>query len=309
MMGRMNWSVWETVEHHDLEFTDIIYEKKHHPDLWGGQARITINRPERYNAFTERTQDEVFRAFYDASHDRRVVAVVVTGAGDHFGVGGDVEWERTDMRQMFWRRYTLDRLVRMCRKPVIAMVKGFCIGASNHLAYCCDFTIAADNAVFGQNGPRVSSPADGFIIPYLVRVVGAKKAREMWMLCRRYSASEALEMGLVNTVVGLDQLEPEVDRWCEEMLALSPGCLEILKASFDWELDTMPQVGLISNWLYHDWFDSPEAREGPAAFQEKRPPNYWRLRQAEAEARARVDEETAHSSRDSNGESPEGSTA
>jgi naphthoate synthase/2-ketocyclohexanecarboxyl-CoA hydrolase len=256
-----------------------MYEKKYHEDLWGGVARITINRPDRLNAFTEQTQEEIFRAIYDASHDRRLVAVILTGAGDHFGVGGDIAWERTGLREMFWRRYTLDRLVRLCRKPVIAMVRGFCIGASNHLAYCCDFTIADDTAVFGQNGPRVSSPADGFILPYLVRVVGAKKAREIWMLCRRYSASEALDMGLVNTVVPIDQLEAEVDRWCEEMLGLSPGCLEILKASFDWELDTMPQVGSISNWLYPDWFDSPEGREGAAAFQEKRRPDFWRIRQ------------------------------
>lgn len=277
----MDWSEWQPAEGDELTFTDVIYEKKYHRELWGGQARITINRPERYNAFTENTQEEVFRAFYDASHDRRIVAVVFTGAGDHFGVGGDIEWERTGLREMFWRRYTLDRLVRLCRKPVIAMVKGFCIGASNHFAYCCDFTIAADTAVFGQNGPRVSSPADGFIIPYLVRVVGAKKAREIWMLCRRYSASEALEMGLVNTVVPNERLEEEVDRWCDEMLRLSPGCLEILKASFDWELDAMPQLGSMSNWLYHDWFDSPEGREGPIAFQEKRTPDYWRLRREE----------------------------
>ena len=280
----MTWTEWQTVESEELAFSDIVYEKKYHSRLWGGQARITINRPERYNAFTEGTQDELFRAFYDASHDKRMGVVVLTGAGDHFGAGGDIEWEQWAMREMFWRRYTLDRLVRMCRKPVIAMVRGLCIGASNHLAYCCDFTIAADNAVFGQNGPRVSSPADGFILPYLVRVVGAKKAREIWMLCRRYSASEALDMGLVNTVVALPHLEAEVDKWCEEILSLSPGCVEILKASFDAEIDTMPEIGLMSNWLYHDWFDSPEGREGAQAFLAKRKPAHWRIRKAEVEA-------------------------
>lgn len=284
----MTWTEWRAVGGEDLEFSDIIYEKKYHDDLWGGQARITVNRPERYNAFTEDTQDEMFRAFYDASHDKRIAAVVVTGAGEHFGAGGDVEWEQWAMREIFWRRYTLDRLVRMCRKPVIAMVQGFCIGASHHLAYCCDFTIAADTAVFGQNGPRVSSPADGFILPYLVRVVGAKKAREIWMLCRRYSAFEALEMGLVNAVVAPSRLEEEVDKWCEEMLNLSPGCLEILKASFDAEIDSMPEVGLMSNWLYHDWFDSPEGQEGANAFLSKRRPQHWRIRQAEVEAAQRA---------------------
>jgi naphthoate synthase/2-ketocyclohexanecarboxyl-CoA hydrolase len=284
----MGWSAWKRVSGDELAFSDIVYEKKYHSDFWGGLARITTNRPERYNAMTRHTHDEMLRAFDDASHDPQVVAVVLTGAGDHFGVGGDVDDERRTLREQFVRGFTVDRLVRMCRKPVIAMVKGFCIGASHHLAYCCDFTIAAENAVFGQNGPRVSSPADGFMLPYLVRVVGAKKAREIWMLCRRYSASEALEMGLVNTVVALDQLEAEVDRWSEEMLALSPGCLEILKASFDWELDTMPQLGVMSNWLYPDWFDSPEGQEGARAFLEKRAPAHWRIRQAETELRQRV---------------------
>lgn len=280
----MSWTSWEQVQGEGLDFTDIIFEKKYHDDYWGGVARVTVNRPERYNAFNMRTQDEMFRAIYDASHDRRIAAVVLTGAGDHFGTGGDVEWEQWGLREQFYWRYSPNRLVRICRKPVIAMVKGFCIGGSHHLAYCCDFTIAADNAVFGQNGPRVSSPADGFIMPYLARVVGAKKAREIWMLCRRYSASEALQMGLVNTVVPLDKLEEEVDRWCEEMLTVSPGCLEVLKASFDWELDNMPQLGLIANALYHDFFDSPEGKEGALAFMAKRPPAHWKLRQVEVEA-------------------------
>ncbi|HYM49876.1 MAG TPA: enoyl-CoA hydratase-related protein [Candidatus Limnocylindrales bacterium] len=293
----MGWTAWERVEGDGLDFTDVVYEKKYHTELWGGPARITVNRPGRYNAMTQHTHGEMLRAFDDAGHDPRVVAVVLTGAGDHFGVGGDVEDEQRTLREQFVRGFTLDRLVRLCRKPVIAMVKGFCIGASHHLAYCCDFTIAADNAVFGQNGPRVSSPADGFILPYLVRVVGAKKAREIWMLCRRYSASEALEMGLVNTVVALDRLEDEVDRWCEEMLGLSPGCLEILKASFDWEIDTMPQLGVLSNWLYPDWFESDEGREGARAFLEKRPAAHWKIRRAEAEARAKVKREMAEDGR------------
>jgi naphthoate synthase len=280
----MGWSDWQKVVGEGLEFSDLVYEKKFHTELDGGVARILVNRPHRLNAFTANTMDEMFRAFYDASHDPMVGVVVLGGAGDHFGVGGDVEWEQWGLREQFYWRYAPNRLVRMCRKPVIAMVKGYCIGGSHHLAYCCDFTIAADNAIFGQNGPRVASPADGYIIPYLVRVVGAKRAREIWMLCRRYDASQALAMGLVNRVVPLERLEEEVDRWCEELLSLSPSCLEVLKASFDWELDTMPQLGTIVNWLHHDFFERGEAREGPQAFLEKRKPQFWRQRRAEMEA-------------------------
>ncbi len=168
---------------------------------------------------------------------------------------------------------------------MIAAVQGYCLGGHNHMAYCCDFTIAADSAVFGQAGPKVSSPADGFFVPYLTKVVGAKKAREMWMLCRRYPAAEAKEMGLVNTVVPLDQLEQEVDGWCEELLRVSPGCLEILKASFDQEMDGYAEMGVISSQFYPDWFDTPEGKEGGAAFSQKRSPRFWSLRASERKMR------------------------
>lgn len=279
----MGWTDWEKVRGEGLDFTDIVYEKKFHTELGGGVARVLVNRPETYNAFTAHTLDEMFRAFYDASHDALIGVVVLSGTGDHFGTGGDVVWEQWGLREQFYWRPMPNRLIRMCRKPVIAMVKGYCIGGSHHLAYCCDFTIAADNAIFGQNGPRISSPADGYIMPYLVRVVGAKKAREIWMLCRRYTASEALAMGLVNKVVPLERLEEEVDKWCEELLSVSPRCLEILKAAFDWELDTMPQIGAQMNWLYPDFFDIPEGREGGTAFLEKRRPRFWQLRRREVE--------------------------
>jgi naphthoate synthase/2-ketocyclohexanecarboxyl-CoA hydrolase len=182
-------------------------------------------------------------------------------------------------------------LIRLSRKPVIAQVQGYCLGGHNHMAYCCDFTIAADDAKFGQAGPRVSSPADGFFVPYLCKVVGAKKAREMWMLCRRYTAEQALAMGLINAVVPRDQLEATVDQWCEEMLALSPGCLEILKAAFDQEMDGYADLGIISSQLYPDWFDLPEGKEGGAAFLEKRKPEFWRLREREATLRRTLIEE------------------
>ena len=285
----MSWSEWKSVQ--KISFTDIIYEKKHHHSLGGGAARITINRPKKLNAFTDHTQDEMFHAIYDASHDPTIGVVVLTGAGDQaFCTGGDVEWEEKGLREQFYWRYAPDQLARICRKPIIAAVKGWCIGGGNHLAYFCDFTIAADNAKFGQNGPRVASPADGYIVAYLTRVVGAKKAREMWMLCRRYTASEALAMGLINAVVPLDKLDEEVDKWCEELLALSPGCIEILKASFDMEIDYMAgSYGQLSRQMYPDWFSSPEAEEGPKAFMEKRKPNFWGIRLTEAEARKKPD--------------------
>ena len=281
----MSWTDWEHVSAPGLEFTEIAYDKKYHRDLEGGVARVTMNRPEKFNAMTLHTVDEMFRAFYDASHDASIGVIIVAAAGKHFGSGGDVDWEQWGLREAFYFRYPHNRLVRMSPKPVIAAVQGYCLGGHNHFAYCCDFTIAAENAIFGQAGPRVSSPADGFMVPYLCRVIGAKRAREMWMLCRRYTALEAYEMGLVNKVVPLDRLEEEVDKWCAEMLTLSPGCLEILKAAFDQEMDGYADLGMISSRLYPDWFDLPEGKEGAAAFVEKRRPQFWRLRKQEQEMR------------------------
>jgi naphthoate synthase/2-ketocyclohexanecarboxyl-CoA hydrolase len=280
--------MWERVTGDGFDFEEIVYETHRHDETQGTVARVTMNRPERRNAMTMRMVDEMFRAFYDANHDPAVGAIVLTGTGEHFGAGGDVEWERWGLREAFYFRYPANRLVRISRKPVIAMVRGYCIGGSNHLAYCCDFTLADETAVFGQAGPRVSSPADGYFVPYLARVVGAKKAREMWMLCRRYPAVEAERIGLVNKVVAPEQLEAEVDQWCEEMLSLSPGCLEVLKATFDQELDGYAEMGVISSAMYPQWFDSPEGKEGGAAFMEKRTPRFWPLREREAQARQQL---------------------
>ena len=277
----MTWSAWQRVEGEGLDFAEIVYEKKHHAELEGGVARVTIAKAEKYNAMTLETVNEMFRAFYDANHDPTLGAIVVAGAGKHFGSGGDVRWEKWGLREAMYNRYPHNRLVRASRKPVIAAVQGYCLGGHNHMAYCCDFTIAADNAVFGQAGPRVGSPADGFFVPYLTKVVGAKKAREMWMLCRRYPAEQALAMGLVNAVVPLAQLDSEVDRFCEELLAVSPGCIEVLKAAFDQEMDGYEELGMLSGRLYPDWFDGPEFREGGAAFAEKRKPRFWRARRGD----------------------------
>ncbi|MED5262096.1 MAG: enoyl-CoA hydratase-related protein [Myxococcota bacterium] len=287
----MGWTDWETVVGEGFDFEEIRYEKKWHSDLEGGMARVTIDKPDKYNAMTLSTVEEMFRAFYDANHDTSLGAIVVAGSGKHFGVGGDVEWERWGLRNAFYFRYPHNRLIRQSRKPVIAAVHGYCLAGHNHMAYCCDFTIAADNAKFGQAGPKVSSPADGFFVPYLTKVVGAKKAREMWMLCRRYSAQEALEMGLVNKVVPFDELESAVEDWCEELLAVSPGCLEILKSAFDQEMDGYQEMGVISGEYYPDWFDMPEGKEGGASFMEKRSPKFWSLRKREAEMRQKLIEE------------------
>lgn len=284
----MAWGEWTTVEGDGFDFEEIIYEKKFHADLGGGIARVTINKPDKFNAMTVGTVEEMFRAFFDAGHDRSIGVIIVAGAGKNFGAGGDVEWERWGLRNAFYFRYPHNRLIRMSPKPVIAAVQGYCIGGHNHMAYMCDFTIATENAKFGQAGPKVSSPADGSMVPYLTKVVGAKKAREMWMMCRRYTAQEALDMGLINKVVPDGELDRAVDEWCEELLDKSPGVLEILKAAFDQEMDGYMELGLISSMMYPDWFDMPEGREGGASFTEKRPPKFWPIRERQAELDAQA---------------------
>ncbi len=287
--AQTTWGEWTSPGGEGLDnFLEILYEKKFHQRLGGGVARITLNKPDKMNTLTLATVEEMFRAFYDANHDPMIGVIVVAAKGKHFGAGGDVEWERWGLRGAFYNRYPHNRLMRMSRKPIIAQVQGYCIAGHNHMAYCCDFTIAAENAIFGQAGPRVSSPADGFFVPYLTKVVGAKKARELWMLCRKYNAQQALDMGLINTVVPLDRLESEVDQWCEEMLALSPGCLEVLKASFDQEMDGYREQCVTSAAMYPDWFDMPEGKEGGPAFLAKRTPEFWDIRKREAELRQQL---------------------
>ncbi|MCL5044840.1 MAG: enoyl-CoA hydratase-related protein [Deltaproteobacteria bacterium] len=274
----MAWEPWTRVA--ELDLRDIIYEKRR-LQAGGGAARITINRPERLNAFTAHSVNEMATALDDASHDPEIGVVVLTGAGDRaFSSGGDVEWEAGGgLRRQFYHALPPNHFLRMCRKPIIAAVKGYAIGGGNHLAYCCDFTIAAENAIFGQNGPRVASPADGYPVAYLTRVVGAKRAREMWMLCRRYDARQALAMGLVNAVVPLDKLEEEVDKWCEEILALNPTCIEVLKATFDSDIDYLAgSFGRISSLMAPDFFEGPDPKEAAEAFFGKRKPDFWQFR-------------------------------
>lgn len=284
------------------DWRDIRYEIGRPDGANGAIAKITINRPEVRNAFRPQTLQELTRAFDIARDDPEVGVIVLTGHGDYaFCSGGDQRIRGDDgyigddalAQAGIGRLNVLDLQVQIRRtpKPVVAMVAGYAIGGGHVLHVVCDLSIAADNAVFGQAGARVSSPADGFFVPYLTKVVGAKKARELWMLCRKYPAAQALEMGLVNTVVPLDRLEAEVDQWCEEMLALSPGCLEVLKAAFDQEMDGYRESCITSAAMFPDWFDMPEGKEGGAAFMEKRAPEFWDIRRREAEARARLLEE------------------
>ncbi len=259
-----------------LEFQDILYEKT------GAISRITINRPHAMNSFTDVTLTEIITAINDSAIDNTIGVVVITGAGDRaFCAGGDVKWERGGgLESKFVNDLDLRQAMRSCLKPIIARVNGWAVGGGNHLAYFADLTIAAEHAQFGQNGPTVGSPADGFVVNYLVQVVGAKKAREIWYTCRRYSAQEALEMGLVNAVVPMDQLDAEVERWANDILDKSPTCISILKASFERALDMWREPAFsLTRQMYPHYFETGEAKEGQNAFLEKRKPDFSRYRQ------------------------------
>lgn len=258
------------------DFKDILFEKHHRVQ---GAAWITINRPDVMNSFTGDTLTEMRQAVDDSCADPEVGVIVITGAGERaFCAGGDVRWlQEVQTEGAAAAPMDPHSGIEDCLKPVIARVNGYAIGGGNHLAYFADFTIASENATFAQVGPRVGSPAAGHYVANLTHVVGAKKAKEIWMLCRRYDAKQALEMGLVNTVVPFEQLDAEVDAWCKELLAKSPTCLKILKASFrevfrplrterDW-------VGEISP----DFYKSGEADEGKTAFIERREPDFARF--------------------------------
>ena len=278
-MGIPNHKEWKKVEGYDYD--DLIYEKKYFET--GGVARMTINRPDKLNAFTGATIRHMWECVYDINADPSIGIVIMTGAGDKaFCTGGDVgteaEGEFDDAIFM-----QCNNLIIHCRKPIIAVVKGWCVGGGNHMAYCCDFTIAADNARFAQNGPRVGSPASGWPVQYAIRVLGVKKAREMWMLCRRYSAQEALDMGLVNSVVPLDKVDEEVDKWCGEILDKSPTCIQLLKATFDHEFNYMryDEAGYLQRWMSPDFSNSDEMNEAQNAFFDKRQPDFLQFREEE----------------------------
>ncbi|MDP3937240.1 MAG: enoyl-CoA hydratase-related protein [Deltaproteobacteria bacterium] len=256
-------------------FEDLLYEKK------GGVARITINRPERRNAFRARTVDELIAAFQNAWDDRTVGVVVLTGAGDRaFCSGGDQkEREGSDYGGMRGGAVELlHAMIRNIPKPVIAAVNGFAIGGGHVLQVLCDLTIASETAVLGQVGPRVGSVDPGYGTAYLSRIVGEKKAREIWMLCRQYTAREALDMGLVNRVVPPGELDAEVDTWCRELLEKSPTALALVKSSMNADTEAIAGIGKLGFQALHLFYGTEEAAEGKNAFVEKRPVDFSRFR-------------------------------
>jgi len=266
---------WQKVA--GFEFKDIIYEKR------PGVARITINRPEAFNAFTTDTQFELIKAFEDAANDARVGVVVLTGAGDKaFCTGGDAKEAKAGYRSgMLENDLRVKTLIREMPKPVIAAVNGYAIGGGQVYQQVCDLSIASESAALGQAGPMVGSFDPGVGAIDLMSVVGEKKAREIWYLCHRYTAKEALEMGLVNKVVPPDKLEEEVDKWCDEILEKSPGAIAGLKACFN--AATAYIQGLETLAFQHLWkyYASEEAEHWKKSFWEKKKPEWQRFRRKE----------------------------
>ncbi|MFC5558237.1 1,4-dihydroxy-2-naphthoyl-CoA synthase [Ureibacillus thermophilus] len=261
---------WKTLH----TYEDIKYE------YYNGIAKITINRPEVRNAFRPKTVEEMIDAFSRARDDSKIGVIILTGEGDkafcsggdqkvrgHGGYVGEDNIPRLNVLD-------LQRLIRVIPKPVIAMVAGYSIGGGNVLQVVCDLTIAADNAIFGQTGPKVGSFDGGYGAGYLARIVGHKKAREIWYLCRQYNAQEALEMGLVNKVVPLEQLEDETVKWCEEILEKSPTAIRFLKAAFNADSDGLAGLQQFAGDATLLYYTTDEAKEGRDAFKEKRKPNF-----------------------------------
>jgi naphthoate synthase len=274
------------------QYTDIRYEKGSGEDA--GIAKITIDRPEVHNAFRPETVIELSDAFEKAREDAEVGVIVLTGEGRNaFCSGGDQRVRsgtgggyvtgadpREAGRQTRVGRFHVTDLhiqIRRMPKPVVAMVAGYAVGGGHVLHVVCDLTIAADNARFGQAGPRVGSFDGGFGASVLSRLVGPKKAKEIWFLCRQYSAQEALDMGLVNAVVEVDRLEEETIQWCREMLQMSPFALRLLKASFNADEDGLAGLQQLAHDANLLFYMSEEAQEGRNAYVEKRKPDFSRF--------------------------------
>jgi 2-ketocyclohexanecarboxyl-CoA hydrolase len=259
-----------------MGYTDVLYEKAQ------GVAWITINRPEVRNAFRTKTVEELTDAFLDARWDPGVGVVVLTGAGDKaFCAGGDQKERGQGGYSPGQRPMDVEALhsaIRHLPKPVIAMVNGFAIGGGHVLHVLCDLSIAAETAVFGQTGPRVGSVDAGHGTGYLARVVGEKKAREIWYLCRQYSAQEALAMGLVNKVVPLAALRAEVEQWCRELLEKSPTALALAKQSFNIDSEQRAGVAQFAHTALNLYYGTEEAMEGRNAFVEKRAVDFGKFR-------------------------------
>ena len=261
----------------DGEFQDIRYEAAE------GIAKITINRPEVRNAFRPKTVFELIDAFERARNDADVGVIILTGEGPRAFCSGGDQRIREDKGyadpEGVPRLNVLDLQVQIRRlpKPVVAMVAGYAIGGGHVLHVVCDLTIAADNARFGQTGPRVGSFDGGYGSGLLARTVGVKRAKEIWFLCRQYDARQALDWGLVNAVVPLEELERETVAWCREMLAMSPLALRLLKASFNADIDGLAGVQQLAGDATLLYYMSEEAQEGRDAYLEKRRPDYSRF--------------------------------
>ena len=266
---------WQTAK----TYEDIIYQK------WQGIAKITINRPHKRNAFRPKTVFEMYDAFVDAREDRTIGVILLTGAGPHtdgryaFCAGGDqsirgkagyIDDEGTPRLNVL----DLQRLIRSMPKVTIALVAGYAIGGGHVLHVLCDLTIAADNAIFGQTGPKVGSFDGGFGSSYLARIVGQKKAREIWFLCRQYNALEAENMGLVNCVVSIEELEAEGIKWAQEVLTKSPIAIRCLKAAFNADCDGQAGIQELAGNATMLYYMTEEGAEGKQAFLEKRDPNF-----------------------------------
>ena len=264
---------WKSVE--GFEFNDVLYE---HAE---GIGKLTINRPEVRNAFRPETVRELSRAFNHAHQDAQIGCIILTGAGDKaFCSGGDQRVRgdeggyRDEAGVQSLNVLDLQMQIRRLPKPVVAMVAGYAIGGGQVLHLVCDLTIAADNAHFGQTGPRVGSFDAGLGASLLARTIGLKRAKEVWFLCRQYDASRALEMGLVNAVVPLDRLEAETVQWCREMLTLSPTALRMLKAAFNADTDGLAGIQELAGNATALFYMTAEAQEGRDAWLEKRPPDF-----------------------------------
>ncbi len=261
-----------------MEYTDILYSVER------GAATITINRPEKLNAFRPRTALELVDAFLRAGWDKDVGVIVLTGAGDRaFCTGGDQsdhDGQYGDGQNRGTVGMPVEELhsaIRDVPKPVIAKVRGYAIGGGNVLATICDLTIAAENAIFGQVGPKMGSVDPGFGTAYLARVVGEKKAREIWYMCRRYPAREAMEMGLCNKVVPNEQLDAEVRTWCDELVLRSPTAIAIAKRSFNADSENIRGIGSLGMQALSLYYASDESKEGVTALKEKRTPDFRKV--------------------------------
>lgn len=258
-----------------MAFEDILFEKN------DGVARITINRPKVMNAFRGQTTEELIAAFTEAGWDKSVGVIVLGGAGDRaFCTGGDQSAHdgQYDGRGTIGMPIEqLHSIIREVPKPVIAKVQGYAIGGGNVLATLCDLTIASDKAIFGQVGPKVGSVDPGWGTAYLAQIVGEKKAREIWYLCRRYTAEQALQMGLCNAVVPHDQLDEEINKWCGEILEKSPTAIAIAKSSFNASTESIRGIGSLGFQALSLYYQTEESKEGVKAFLEKRKPNFRKL--------------------------------